>query len=99
MPPKSYYFLSFLASTIIPSSPDFSLQYPLSLKDPHEQSFSHRDRGMVPLMDSEIETNYNKFEIPGNLFRLNYTGIFLVDAADSLVFITIFELSNWLSVS
>jgi hypothetical protein len=37
--------------------------------------------------------------ISPNLFRMNYTGIFLVDAADSLIIIGIVEVVHWAGVT
>jgi len=71
----------------------------LSSYDSHNTSFSNRDRNLVPFYDSMIETNYNKDMIQPALYRLNYSGIFLVDAADSMMVIGIAEILNWFFIT
>jgi hypothetical protein len=88
-----------LTSTIIPTPPSFSLQYPLSSKEIHNISFANRDRSLIPLYDTFIEYNQNKYAIPPAMYRLNYSGIFLVDAADTLFVMSSLEIIHWFLVS
>jgi hypothetical protein len=61
-------------------------------------SFSNLLHGPVSRYDSIIESS-NETNIPGNLYKFNYTGIFLIDASDSIVFLGVAEVIHWSTVS
>ncbi len=75
------------------------MQYPSGSKFSHNYSFSNDDKTTYRLYNFEVEVKTNINAIPSTLYRLNYTGVLLVDALDSLVFIGITEAVHWIIVS
>ncbi len=75
------------------------MQYPSGSKSSHNFSFSNNDKIIYPFYNFEVEVRSNTETIPSTLYHLNYTGIFLVDAADSLLFISAIEVLHWVFVS
>lgn len=92
----AFYTPSVIAtSTIANILPPYSLQYPYTVSN--GSLFSTVDHSQSPFLSgtSVLITSF----VPPNLYRMNYTGVFIIDAADTLLALGVLEAIHFMSSS